>query len=166
MDIYFKQAEHEELDRIAEIFQAATEYMNQNGILQWDEIYPDKEILSQDIIKNQLFVGMADEEIVTAYVLNQDEHMQYENGNWEYPEDSYYILHRLCVNPQCQNMGIGTLTVEYIENKLQSEGIQSLRLDAFTQNPYALRMYEKLGYKTVGYAYYRKGKFCLMEKHL
>ncbi|MNN59613.1 hypothetical protein D3C81_1747410 [compost metagenome] len=38
--------------------------------------------------------------------------------------------------------------------------------DAFSQNPYALRMYEKLNYHTVGEVQWRKDLFYLMEKKL
>lgn len=40
------------------------------------------------------------------------------------------------------------------------------RLDAFTENPFALKLYDNLGYSRVGYADWRKGRFYLMEKYL
>jgi ribosomal protein S18 acetylase RimI-like enzyme len=43
-------------------------------------------------------------------------------------------------------------------------GIDTIRLDVFTLNPYALKMYEKSGYIKVGFAHWRKGEFYLMEK--
>ncbi len=49
---------------------------------------------------------------------------------------------------------------------LRDRGIESVRLDAFSLNPYALRMYEGLGYKKVGEANWRKGLFYLFEKNL
>ena len=74
------------------------------------------------------------------------------------------IVHRLCVNPQYQNIGIGTKTMMKIEDMVKKMGVNSIRLDAFTENPQALRLYEKLGYTTTGYADWRKGRFALMEK--
>lgn len=53
-----------------------------------------------------------------------------------------------------------------IEDILQKEGIRSIRLDVFSQNPYALKMYEALGYQKVGGASWRKGLFYLLEKKL
>ena len=61
----------------------------------------------------------------------------------------------------------GQLYVGEMDGKIAlKNGNSSIKLDAFTQNPIALSMYEKLGYKVKGYADWRKGKFVLMEKVL
>ena len=43
---------------------------------------------------------------------------------------------------------------------------RSIRLDSFTQNPGALALYEKLGYRRTGIATMRKGLFIGFEKML
>lgn len=53
-----------------------------------------------------------------------------------------------------------------VESMAMKNGIKAIRLDAFTENPIALRLYEKLGYNIAGYADWRKGRFALMEKKL
>lgn len=53
-----------------------------------------------------------------------------------------------------------------IEEILKTEGIQSIRLDTFSLNPYALKMYQTLGYQKVGEVKWRKGLFYLFEKQL
>lgn len=63
-----------------------------------------------------------------------------------------------------QNKGIAKTTMQHIETELRQLGVDAIRLDAFTENPYALSLYENLGYKIVGYADWRKGRFYLMEK--
>lgn len=42
--------------------------------------------------------------------------------------------------------------MEHIETELSLKGIEAIRLDAFKDNPYALKLYKNLGYKKVGYA--------------
>ena len=42
----------------------------------------------------------------------------------------------------------------------------SVESDVFTENPYAIKLYEKAGYVKRGYADWRKGRFALMEKKL
>jgi ribosomal protein S18 acetylase RimI-like enzyme len=63
-------------------------------------------------------------------------------------------------------MGIGARTVRIAEGILKENGTESVRLDAFSQNPCALSLYGKLGYYKVGNIYYRKGLFYLYEKIL
>jgi ribosomal protein S18 acetylase RimI-like enzyme len=53
-----------------------------------------------------------------------------------------------------------------IEELLREKGVESIRLDAFSLNPVALGMYNRLGYKKVGEVIWRKGLFYLFEKKL
>ena len=53
-----------------------------------------------------------------------------------------------------------------IEEEAKKEGASSIRLDVFTKNPRAVKLYEQAGYEYAGDAYFRKGKFSLMEKLL
>lgn len=53
---------------------------------------------------------------------------------------------------------------EDLENEAKNMGIETIRLDASSLNPYAVKMYVKLGFEKVGIASFRKGKFYLMEK--
>ena len=166
LNISFRKANESDLDSVFQVFVSAIAEMNRNNIPQWDELYPDREILSEDISKNQLYLGMTDGNIACAYVVNSECDDEYINGDWQYPKASFCVIHRLCVNPKFQNKGVGRLTVEHIEAELIKQGVETIRLDAFTLNPYALRMYDKLGYAKVGYADWRTGRFWLMEKKL
>jgi ribosomal protein S18 acetylase RimI-like enzyme len=165
-DIFIRKAKRDDLQEIISIFKMATEVMNENNILQWDDLYPDVNILEEDINKNQMYVGIINNEIVSAFVLNQDCDEQYGNGDWEYPDCSYSVIHRLCVSPLYQNQGIGTKIICLIETMLKDSCIETVRLDAFSLNPYALKMYEKLGYRKVGEVTWRKGLFYIYEKIL
>ncbi|MDE5781539.1 MAG: GNAT family N-acetyltransferase, partial [Lachnospiraceae bacterium] len=78
----------------------------------------------------------------------------------------YYIIHRLCVNPLYQNKGIGRKTMQYIEKILRDRDVQAIRLDVFSKNSYAIKLYEHMGYSKVGLANWRKGEFYLMEKYI
>lgn len=139
--------------------------MNRNEIPQWDEIYPNREVLLDDIEKEQLYIGCSDNKIASVFVLNNEYDPLYIEGKWEKPEESYIVLHRLCVSPLFQRGGIGSKTVLAAEDAAKTIGVNAIRLDAFTLNPYAVKMYENLGYKTVGTVEFRKGPFFLMEKY-
>lgn len=166
MHIEYRMAELKDLKEIWKLVQNAVNTMIQQNILQWDEIYPNEEVLRQDIEKKQLYVGIYDKQVAVLYVINQEYEEEYKNGNWKYEDKSFCVIHRLCVNPIFQNRGIGRTTMQYIEKEVSSMGFQAIRLDAFTGNPFALKLYDNLGYSRVGYADWRKGRFYLMEKYL
>ena len=157
----------EDLDDICSMVSSAKELMASQGIEQWDEIYPAKEDFANDISGKTLYVVTDDsnkEKIVAIYVISTECDDEYHKCTWEY--ENPCIIHRLCVSPDYQNKGIGKKLLNKIENQLVDMGYESVRLDVFSENPFAQSLYEKNGYKRRGHADWRKGRFYLMEKKI
>lgn len=166
MNIEFRLANIEDLQRIVEMFNRATNNMNSIGIYQWDNVYPNADILALDIKKEEMYLAVSENEILSAFVINSECDDEYKKAKWNYPDLPYIVVHRLCVNPEYQNIGLGMRAMLEVESIVRKNGIKAIRLDAFTENPIALSLYEKLGYSITGYADWRKGRFALMEKRL
>ena len=164
--MYYRLALESDIDAICTLITSAIAEMERNNIYQWDSIYPAKEDFSNDIINKTLYVGTIDDDIAVVYAINKDADEQYANGLWAYPDSDYCIIHRFCVNPKFQNRGVARETLRHIESTLRENATESIRLDVFTENPYALRLYRSNGYTEVGTTHWRKGTFLLMEKHL
>ena len=162
----YRPGRKEDLDEIFRLVRRAIENMERNGIRQWDEQYPARADLENDIEKNTLYVAVEGDKIIAIYVLNRECDEEYRRCRWHSPDESAIILHRLCVSPEYQNKGVGTKLLLHIEEQARSMGYRSIRLDVFSENPYALKLYEKNGYVRRGYADWRKGRFFLMEKTL
>lgn len=161
-----RKAVFEDLNIIIHIFRNSINAMNDNNIHQWDELYPTNANLEQDIIKKEMYIGIKDDIIVSVVVVNNEFDEQFKNGNWKYGYQKFAVIHRLCVTPVYQNRKLGRNTMLIIEDILQKEGIGSIRLDAFSLNLHALKMYKTLGYQKIGEANRRKGLFYLLEKKL
>ena len=161
-----EKAAQSDRDEIVAIVGCAVEHLNQSGIPQWDEVYPHKNDVDEDIQKGQLYVARTEGQIAGIITLNQECDPEYQNGAWDYQGPDFMVVHRLIVSPAVQGQGIGTKMMRLAEAMLRESGIKSVRLDAFSENPYSLRLYEKLGYHTVGEAVWRKGLFYLMEKDI
>lgn len=166
MEIKYRPAVPEDIEEITALVRAAVAEMERNGINQWDDIYPTEEDFSEDISKGEQYIGTADGKTAVIYAINQSCDDEYKNGEWQYPDEPFAVIHRLCVSPAFQHMGIAAQTVLHIEKQLREQGIKAIRLDVFTENPYALRLYEKHGFQKTGTAEWRKGKFYLMEKYI
>ena len=166
MQIEYRIAGMEDLEEIFTLVTGAIHTMNEQGIFQWDELYPDKTILREDIAKEQLRVGAVEGQIAVIYVLNQECDEAYQTGRWMHEKEPFYVIHRLCVNPAFQNRGVAGSTMLHVEQELLAMGITAIRLDVFSRNPYALKLYDSLGYTKVGEAHWRMGEFYLMEKYL
>lgn len=166
MILQYRKATIDDLEEIYALVSHAIYDLIKHDILQWDEIYPTKEDFCEDINRNQLYIGLTDGQIVVVYALNQECNKEYQNGCWKYPDEPYYVVHRLCVHPNFQNRGIAKQTLLQIEAELLKKNIHAIRLDAFSNNPFSLKLYNSLNYARVGYADWRKGRFYLMEKYL
>lgn len=156
----------EDFVSVWKIFSNAVKHMNETGIYQWDEIYPNQENIRSDIENGQLYVLTEQEIPIAAAVLNEQQEPEYDALSWRYRKGKIAVLHRLCVSPSHQNNGLGKKTVLLAEQELLRMGYSILRLDAFSENPYALKMYESLGYSRVGEVHFRKGRFYCYEKLL
>jgi len=165
-EIEYRLALHSDMDGIISMYADAIAEMDRNGILQWDaSVYPTVDDIKADIDTQQMYVGLKDGKIVVAYTLNKEYDEQYVNASWK-GGDNFIIVHRLCVSPSSQHQGIARHTMEHIHDESRGYGIKAVRLDAFTQNPYAISLYENLGYRKRGEAEWRMGKFNLYEKLL
>lgn len=173
--LIFRKAELCDANVIFDFVQNAVSAMISQKIFQWDEIYPAYDDFERDIKNGEAFVAeIAENEndfesrkkIAAVHALNKECDEAYKTGNWQYGGDDYIVLHRFCVNPEFQHKGIGFKVWSHILAQAKADGIKAVRLDVFTQNPYSRRLYEKLGFKTVGFAEWRKGKFLLQEKIL
>jgi ribosomal protein S18 acetylase RimI-like enzyme len=162
----FREAVESDLQKVFQIYKKAVRHMNVAGIFQWDDTYPAEDDLRTDIEKGTMYLCIIENAIAAAFVASQDYDCAYEQGDWHYDKSSSYVVHRLCVNPAFQRLGIGTHTMIFAESLLKEKGVESIRLDAFSKNPIALRLYEKLGYIKVGEVQFRKGLFYLFEKKL
>lgn len=164
--LFYRVAVAEEREAVVKLLEEVKAAMAENGINQWDEQYPNINDINSDIAKNQLHTIYMGNKLAGVYVVNEEADNAYKFGNWTDTEGKYIVLHRLCVAPKFQHMGIATRIMEHIEAEQKKLGVTSIRLDVFTKNPYALKLYERLGYQNVGDAYWRKGKFYLMEKRI
>ena len=166
MEMEFRTATPDDLDALVSLYGAATQDMLRQGIDQWDEYYPDREILTEDVESGDMTLGLLDGEPACAWVVNREYEPEYVSGAWEHTGGDFCVLHRLCVNPELQGRGLARQAMARMEKNALDKGFDSVRLDVFSQNLHAQRLYERLGYKRTGEVRFRKGIFYLMEKGL
>lgn len=166
MNIEYRLGTKQDLDAVCLLIRQAIDEMERHGIYQWDDIYPARKDFEEDIEKKTLHLALAGKTLAALYVISSECDDQYRNGQWKYDEKTAYVLHRFCVSPLFQNQGVGKAVLLHAEEQIKGMGYQSVRLDTFTGNPFAQRLYLHNGYEIRGYADWRKGRFYLMEKKL
>lgn len=156
----------EQLDEIINLIQAVVKRLIDEGIDQWDELYPGKDDIETDIKGNLAFGYFKNGKIVGYIVLNEETNPEYNEVEWEYDGGIPLIIHRLSVHPDLTGCGIATEIIDFAEMQAVKCGYSVIRLDVFSQNTAALHLYEKSGYRRAGSVSFRKGKFFLYEKRL
>ncbi|MBQ1991795.1 MAG: GNAT family N-acetyltransferase, partial [Clostridia bacterium] len=96
MNIEFRLANIDDLQSVLEIFNNATNAMNSKGIYQWDNIYPNADILSLDIKKEQMHLAVSENEILSAFVINSECDDEYKKVKWNYPDLPYIRSEERC----------------------------------------------------------------------
>jgi ribosomal protein S18 acetylase RimI-like enzyme len=166
MEYELRKADKQDQEKIVCLYLKAIADMIKSGVYQWDEIYPNEEVLTEDIDRGEMYVLTDGNFISACVVINEEQDISYLPASWHNTEGRFAVIHRLCVHPDFQGKGIGKKTMQLAQEMLKREGFLSIRLDTFSKNPIARRMYEHLGFSYVGEVTFRKGLFYLMEKAL
>ncbi|MDE5898702.1 MAG: GNAT family N-acetyltransferase [Treponemataceae bacterium] len=164
-DIRYRAAAAGDADEIMELVHAAISAMEAQGIFQWDRIYPAREDFLRDAAAGTLLLAVSGGQIAAVCAVNGECDEEYRNGIWRAGEP-FAVVHRLCVRQEFQGRGIARAFLRRIEELLRERRFRAVRLDVFSKNPAALRLYEAAGYTRTGHADWRKGRFYLMEKKL
>lgn len=152
-----------DLPDIEKIVHDAVQHMRAHNIDQWDAIYPDRGTLETDIRRQEMSVLVSGDKICGFITVNDEESPEYAGVGWDVT-GKVRVIHRLTVAPGCQSRGIARKLMRHAEAAAVDIGCDAIRLDAFADNPRALKLYEQLGYRKAGMVTFRKGRFFCYEK--
>lgn len=140
-----------EIDAIVQLTKACGQHMRNNGIDQWDEEYPTRDIIENDVKTGTLFAYREEDEIVGIVVLNESQDEEYKEIDWSTNDsDRNIVVHRLAVHPSQQGKGIGKKLMDFAEQWAKSHNYDAIRLDTYSQNMRNQKFYMKRGYTDLG----------------
>ena len=148
-----------EVDAILTLTKACGKHLRDNGIDQWDENYPDRGTIVQDLETETLFAYREGDEVLGIVVLNELQDEEYGQINWSTSnQDKNIVVHRLAVRPDQQGNGLGRKLMDFAEQWAKENKYDAIRLDTFSQNPRNQRFYTNRGYTDLGpvYLQYKK----------
>lgn len=120
---------------------------------KWEyKIYPSEDSVKEKQSKNCQYICIDNNEIVGAFVLNDDPDGKYENVSWnvEMKQGEYMVCHTLATKPSMQGRGIGRQIVEYCIEHAKTKKYKGIRLDVVPENIPARKLYEKCGFEYRG----------------
>lgn len=145
------RGEISEIDEIVELTKACGLHMRENGINQWDEHYPDRASIAEDIETGTLFALRDGVKILGIVVLNEKQDEEYAEISWSTSkDDKNLIVHRLAVLPEYQGQGLAQILMDFAEDLARNLSYAAIRLDTYSQNPRNQRFYLARGYRELG----------------
>ncbi len=165
-DLAVRPARPEDMDAVENLFRDAIASMQAQGIDQWDEQYPDRDVMDADQAAGTLWIFEKSGELAVVVTLNEDAYCEYAKIPWRHAEVRPLLVHRLCVRADLQGRGIARSVMLWVERHASEQGYGAIRLDTFTENRSAIRLYEGLGYEYVAAMTARKGRFPCYEKRI
>lgn len=164
-----KLAEPHEIDTIMDMYKRAIQRMLANGIDQWDETYPSREGMVIDLDDKEFYWFLDDEcRPVGGVILNEYQEEAWDPDAWTCADDRPLCVHRLVIDPKFQGQGCAVRLMVAIDQHTRDNGYKSIRLDTYTGNPIAFRLYPRCGYAQRGEfsSEFRPLPYALFEKVL
>ena len=151
-----------DVDALIPIFDEARKTIAALGIDQWQNGYPNREVICADIEMFQSHCVLVDGEICGTFALIEDGGPTYNNiidGEWLTGDsrEHYFAIHRVAISVKSRGKGISTEIINYCSEKAQKAGKKSLRIDTHRGNIVMRKMLEKHGFIHCGTIYLESG---------
>lgn len=163
----FRKATISDVSSIWEILQLAIARRKSDGSNQWQDGYPNPEVIADDIDRGVGYVLTRNDAIVgyTAILINDEPEYTNIEGKW-LTNDDFVVFHRVAIAEKWLGQGLAKELLFHIENFAQNQGINSIKADTNFDNKPMLRLFENSGYVYCGEVYFRGSPRKAYEKRL
>ena len=150
-----RKCKKEEVKKVGEFFDQVVYDMinNHTNYPHWVyQIYPTIDTAKDAFDKNELYLCLEQQQIVGAFILNEDPDGAYDKGHWsqDLQDGDYLVIHTLAVDKKQTGKGIGTSLVAFCIQEAKQLGYKGLRLDVVPTNSPAMKLYQKMGFHYIG----------------
>lgn len=113
------------------------------------DIYPSPEFISESIRKGEMYIGLEEDRIAAAMVLNHEYNESYKKFDWQTKaEDSEILLiHALGVHQDLARRGYAKQMVQKAVDLAKETGMKAIRLDVLKGNLPAEKLYLGFGFR-------------------
>ena len=152
-----RQATYSDLDSLMKVFDGAKRIMRASGNhSQWNDSYPSKEIVTEDIKGGNCFVACEDGSIVGTMALIEGPDPTYSHIDGEWPDDRpYYVIHRMAASAPGRDSARQMLDWAYAH--IAAKGYDTIRIDTHRDNCIMKHILTRYGFTECGVIYLENG---------
>jgi len=154
LNINISLALPEDREELMQLFRACTSEMNRKGLFNWNENYPDRQTVENDLENDSLYVLRTGGRITAAVTLNKEEPEEYLGISWTIKKGKIMVVHRLAVDPAFQRKGLAKQMMIFAEDLAVSQEYDCIHMDAYSINIPARSLYQRLGYRELEEFYF------------
>lgn len=162
-----RKSRKDDLKYIIEIINEAKEFLRESKIDQWQQGYPNEEVILRDIENQHAYVLEDNNKIIGTVALAFDKEKTYDliyDGKW-ISNNEYAVIHRIAASRRYNIKGTGTEIIKSIEKICKDKGIKSIKIDTHEENLVMQKLLNKNDFKYCGVIYLEdKAKRVAFEK--
>lgn len=167
MALEFKKAVSTQIPQIWTILEHAIARRKADGSQQWQDGYPNIEVITKDISQNAGYVLMENQDIIGYVAVMINNEPEYDNikGKWLTTSD-FVVFHRIAIGSTYLGKGFSKTILAFIEEFALQNNISSIKADTNFDNLAMLSLFKKLDYTYCGEVYFRGSARRAYEKVL
>ncbi len=167
MNYNFKKADITDIPEIWAILQNAIIRRKNDGSNQWQDGYPNPEVIKKDIEKGYGYILTEGENTIgyCAILINDEPEYLKIEGNWLTNSD-FVVFHRVAIAENYLGKNLSTKIIDFIEDFARKNNIKSLKADTNHDNLAMLKIFEKSGFSFCGIVHFRGSPRRAYEKVL
>ncbi|WP_338587506.1 GNAT family N-acetyltransferase [Clostridium baratii] len=162
-----RKSVNEDINNIMQIIDEAKEALKEQGIDQWQNGYPNADVIRNDILNNDSYVFIKNNEIVATSAVSFDGEKTYDkiyDGNW-ISNDEFAVIHRIAISNKYKGRGIASEIIKMIEAICLDKDVHSIKVDTHEFNIPMQKLLKKNDFKYCGVIYLEdKSKRVAFEK--
>lgn len=154
--IYIKRATDRDLPAIMGIITEAQALLKKDGSPQWQNGYPDKAALHQDIMAQQCWVLMVGDQVAgtaTMIVAEDPNYLEITGGQWQNVTDPYATIHRIAIGSAFGGQHLSHFFFSNLISAAYRDGIRNFRIDTHDLNKRMQAIATNFGYQYRGKIY-------------
>ncbi len=174
-----RKARNSDFEDILTIISQCAAQLRSNGIEQWDDEYPTREMIAGNIATGLVYVGTSpvpgsetrsepgQEAVIATLTIGAEKNDEYHRHiHWKLDDGQNLFFNQLAVLPAYQGNGLASQFMDFAEHLAERQEVRSLRLDAHEKSLALRDWYRKRGYQVRGTVPYRNGTciYIAMEK--
>lgn len=159
----FRKSKIEDLESMMTIIKQAQNFLKANKIDQWQNNYPNEQVLLKDIAEGESYVLEGEGKVLATTVISFQGESTYDEiyeGSW-LSNQQYAVLHRVAVHEGYKGSGLGKKLIDHAEQMCKDKKIKSIKMDTHQDNKSMQRLLEKTGFTYCGIIYLQDGSMRL-----